>query len=75
MQTLVYCTHIHIYETYRTENKIRMFSKQTLMVQVTIVSVQESSEFNQSEANVSLKHIREIIAEAEQLKAEYIIPF
>ena len=35
-----------------------MFSKQTLMVQVTIVSVQESSEINQSEANVSLKHIR-----------------
>ena len=44
-----------------------MFSKQTLMVQVTIVSVQESSEFNQSEANDSLKHIREIIAEAENI--------
>ena len=44
-----------------------MFSKQTLMVQVTIVSVQESSEFNRSEANVSLQHIREIIAEAENI--------
>ena len=46
-----------------------MFSKQTLMVQVTIVSVsvQESSEINQSEANVPLKHIREIIAREENI--------
>ena len=66
MQTFVYCTHIHISEAYyRTKLKIRMFSEQTLMVQITIVSVQESSEINQSEANVSLKHIREIIAETE----------
>ena len=37
------------------------------MVQVTIVSVQESSGINQSEVNVPLKHIREIIAKAENI--------
>ena len=44
-----------------------MFSKQTLMVQVTIVSVQESSEINQSEANDPLQHIREIVAKAKNI--------